>query len=229
MNTNTGADFDVLGDSAGMKKVQMKYTKMDMNMDMDVPGANSDEMNERMKDVADAMVNKTITLLLDKDNKIVESEGLVELMSADPNMSDVQREVVSKMFDKDQLNQSFGQMFQMYPDKPVQVGDSWVKNLDLAMGGIKMKSKVTYELKSVDGNTASIGIKGAIDGEGSMNSAGTDMKMSMKGSQDGQTKVDLQTGYMQSADLNGDIKATANAAGMKIPMTIKMKVKTSGK
>ena len=229
MNGATGANFEVLTDSAGLKRLQMTYTRMDMTMDMDVPGADPEMMNERMKDVAAAMVGKKITIVLDSLNRIVESQGLTEILTADSMMSEMQRDVVAKLFDKDQLNQAFGQMFQMYPDKPVQVGDSWTRDLDIAMGGVKMKAKMTYELKSVSDNVAAISINGVIDGEGAMNSVGTDMKMTMKGSQEGETKLDVGSGYMQSASVNGDIKANANAAGVKIPMTIKMKVITSGK
>jgi len=82
---------------------------------------------------ADSLGGKSRTILLNKNNEIVDVTGLdyKKLMDM-PNTYGAAllcRNFGKKCFSKDNLNSMIGQTFQTYPDHPVKVGDTWEKEI----------------------------------------------------------------------------------------------------
>jgi hypothetical protein len=133
------------------------------------------------------------------------------------------------MFSKEQMNGMFGAMFQMYPEKPVRVGESWDKNISTAIGDIKMTMKGKYKLKSVSNDVATIDIVGDFSGKGNMSQGQMEMDMDLRGSQDGQMSIGLKDGYLKDADYKLDMKGEMNVMGQRVPMVIAGKYQIKGK
>lgn len=223
--------FEVLGDTNDLKKIKMTYENINMTMKMNTPGTEGMNMDSMMNKSNKKMEGKSISILLDKNNKVVAVEGYEELIASnmDEEMDEATKEQFKKMFSKEQANSMLGMMFQMYPDKPVRVGESWEKEIETSMAEIKMTVKGKYTLKSVKDGVANILVAGKFSGKGSMNQNGMSMDMDMDGDQSGQINIGLSDGYLKDSDYKMDIKANMNAMGQKVPMTIKAKYIMKGK
>lgn len=224
MMMDIGSHFQVLDSTNSGQQLKLTYTNMKMKMDlgMKMPGANTDSIMDATSKNA---VGKSIIITV-KDNIVTNVSGMDSL--AFTNSTTESRAAVEKMFTRENMNQTFGMMFNMYPDKPVKVGDSWEKINEVELGMMKMKIKTTYTLSGVKDGLAELTMNGTIDSNGSMTQQGMDMKIDMGGTQKGRMTVKLATGYIYKGDYDMDITASMNAMGQKIPMTLKGKYTITG-
>lgn len=216
MKMNMAVEMEVLGDSADLKKIRFTYTKAKMSMDMvGLPetGMNTDDIMDK---AAERMEGKSIILLLNKDNEIVDVTGFEEMMDDTYNDDLTSREQVKKMFSKDQINSMMGLMFQMYPDHPVRVGDTWEKESDMGMGPLKMRMKNKFKLKQVGNGIATIEIETKYNGKGKMEQGNMSVDMDMNGTQSGEIGIGLDDGYLEGADYKIKVKAKAKVMGQKM-------------
>ncbi len=222
-------NFEVLGDTAGLKKIRMTYEDAKMSMKLKgVPGADEMNTDSLMNISSERLKGKTVTLLVNANNEVVDVQGFDQFLENE-NLDATTQLQVKKMFSKEQMNSMFGMMFQLYPEKPVRVGESWDKNISTSIADIKMTMKGKYKLKAVSNDIATIDIVGDFSGKGKMSQGQMDMNMDLKGSQDGQMNVGLKDGYLKDADYKLDMKGEMNAMGQKVPMEIKGKYMIKGK
>jgi hypothetical protein len=227
MKMDMGSKFEVMnGDTAG-KELKMTYTKAHMSMDMGMKGI--DMPDSLLNKANNNIIGKSITIKLSPNNEITEVNGLNEMFTSDSTMDPATKEMIEKMFSKDQLNNLYGMMFSMYPSKPVRVGDTWDAETKVNVANIDMKIKIKYKLVAVKNGLADIDVDGVINGKGNMNQKGVSMDMDMKGSQKGTLTVKLEDGYLQSGNYKMDVKADMQVMGQKIPMTIKGDYVLTGK
>lgn len=157
MTMNAQLDFEVLGDSDGLKEVGITYTQMKMGMKMKAMGI--ENITDSIMDKATGrIVGKTVTMQLNEKNEIVNTNNF-ETLTDNEELDEATREQMKKMFSKDQLNGMLGMMFQMYPDKPVKIGDSWENETNTSMAGVAMKVKGKYTLTSVKDGVAFIALE----------------------------------------------------------------------
>jgi len=222
MIMDIGSHFDVLDSSTAGQQLKMTYTNMKMKMDMAMkaPNVNTDSI---MDEATKGIVGKSLVLTI-KDKKVTDVKGMDSIGAAD----EASRAMMEKMFTPESLNQTFGMMFNIYPDKPVKIGDSWDADNEVEMGSMKMKVKTTYTLAGVKDGLAELTMNGTINSTGSMEQGGMEMNMDMKGSQKGRMYVKLETGYINKGNYDMNIDATMDAMGQKIPMTLKGKYSITG-
>nr|MBA3674713.1 hypothetical protein [Chitinophagaceae bacterium] len=132
-----------------------------------------------------------------------------------------QKQMMQKVFSKDQFNTMFGMMFDMYPKKPVRIGDSWTSETSMNMSGFAMKINNKYTLNSVKNGIGEIAIDGTINSDGSMNKNTEGLKMNMSGGQKGVYTIKMETGYLQTGYYKMDMKIEMEILGKKMPMTMK--------
>ena len=217
--------FEVTGDTGNLKKLSFTYDDFKMRMKM----ANVPEevnMDSIMDKSTEGIKGQTITIMLNEKNEIVEVNGIENIIAT----SDMQaRAQMEKMFSKDQLNSMMGMMFQMYPNKPVKVGETWENEIETSVADIKMKVKGKYTLKSVKDGVASVEMKGTYTGKGTLSQGGTSIDVDMDGNQEGIINIGLADGYLKDADYKMDVKAEMNTMGQKMPMTMKGRYLMKGK
>jgi hypothetical protein len=215
-------DFSVSGDSNNLKKIKMTYEKMGMTMKLDAPGMDGMNMDSILNKSNELINGKSVNILVNEKNEIVDVAGFEDIM-VNEGLDDASKMQIKKMFSKEQINSMLGMMFQMYPDKPVKVGESWEKEIEFPMAEIKMKIKGKYTLKSVKDGVAFIDLKGTFKGKGSMNQNGMAIDMDMDGTQNGQINIGLEDGYLKDSDIKMDMKALTEVMGQKMKMTMKGK------
>lgn len=220
--------FDVLKPTDSGKVVKLTYTKAEAHMDMGNLGQMGNSTDSILKSTYDRIVGKSIEMVLAPDNRITSVRGFDSLVTSigDDEMS---RETIQKMFSQEQLNSNFGMYFNLYPQKPVKIGESWTSETKMNVANIDMSVKVKYTLVSVKNGLAEIDVNGEIGGDGNMSKSGMSMSMKMSGSQKGSMTVNLADGYLQKGGYKMDIKADMETMGQKIPMTISADYRVSGK
>jgi Family of unknown function (DUF6263) len=221
-------DFSVSGDSNNLKKIKMTYEKMGMTMKLDAPGMDGMNMDSILNKSNELINGKSVNILVNEKNEIVDVAGFEDIM-VNEALDDASKMQIKKMFSKEQINSMLGMMFQMYPDKPVKVGESWEKEIEFPMAEIKMKIKGKYTLKSVKDGVAFIDLKGTFKGKGSMNQNGMAIDMDMDGTQNGQINIGLEDGYLKDSDIKMDMKALTEVMGQKMKMNMKGKYLMKGK
>jgi len=219
MGVNGATSFEVIDTTTGMKELALTYDKMNMTMQAKTPdGTTKNLLNN---DVAGKVVGKTIKMRINDKNEITTIEGVEDIMWGDSTDSEAAREQMKKMFSKEQMNSLFGMMFQLYPDKPVRVGDTWEKETQVTVAGVDMKMAAEYELKEVKNGVAYISVDGTYKGKGRMNQGTVQAEMEMSGGQKGNINIGLADGYVKDAQLDMDIKADMKARGQSIPVSMK--------
>ncbi len=218
-------DFEVKANSPAEKELSMEYTRMKMSVDIKMPGMPSNSIND--ENLGNKLIGKKVVLKLNDKNEITETTGFDEIIS-DSNTDPQTRKQMEQLFSKEQINSMFGAMFQLYPDKPVKVGDTWQRETELTIAGMTMMMQMEYKLVNVKNGIASINMDGKLKGKGKMSQQGIDMEMEIKGGQKGNINIGLEDGYQRDSKFTMDMSGTIDVIGKKVPMTMKSDYEMKG-
>ncbi len=219
MNMDAAIGFKVANGTADNKELAMTYNQMKMGMDMGKLQQTSINTDSIMNESTSKFIGKKVLLTLSPKNEITNVSGFDAIANSSDNP--MAKEMMEKMFSKEQLNSMLGMMFSMYPGKPVKVGEVWESSTTMNMANIDMKVKIKYKLVGVKNGLADIDVDGIIDGKGKMNQGGMEMDMAMNGTQKGILTIKMDDGYLKDGAYKMDVKAEMEMMGQKIPMAIK--------
>ena len=229
MKMESANSFEVMNADSLNKELKMTYNNLHMSMDMGKLNQAAVNTDSIMNSSTKGVIGKSVVFMLSKDNEIISTSGFDSLMTNE-SQSEASRQMIKKMFSKEQLNNLFGMMFSMYPGKPVKVGESWTSKTVVNIADIDMKVNVKYTLIGVKNGLADIDVDGVIDGKGEMNkSSGVPLEIAMSGTQKGTMTIKMTDGYLQNGAYKMDIKADMVVMGQKIPMTMKADYTLNGK
>jgi hypothetical protein len=158
-----------------------------------------------MDNVYHAIKGKSFIMKVDAAGKITEVLGLDEMQKAAMESIQTTDEYrpyfesgFKSQFNQESLKQSFEQVLNIYPAKPVKTGDSWQKEMTLGM----MKMKTTFTVESIDKDKVMVDASSSFDMMGST------------GTQKGTYEIDARTGLVTSAQYNqvfeGPMKMTVD-------------------
>ncbi len=228
MNMDAGTRFEVMENPSNNKELKLTYTKMHMGMDMgnqEMAAVNTDSI---LNATTEKMVGRSVFIELSPTNEIIQVKGFDSLMINNTD-NEASRQMIEKMFSKEQLNSSFGMMFSMYPAKPVKVGETWTAKTKVNVANMDMQVNLTYKLVAVKNGVAEIDVDGIIDGKGDMKQKDMAVGISMSGTQNGTFTINMNDGYMQNGSYKMDVKADMEMGGQKVPMTMKANYSLSNK
>ncbi|MCE5339845.1 MAG: DUF6263 family protein [Planctomycetaceae bacterium] len=238
--------LDCVGvDANGNMNVKMSYKSMKMSMegpmgkmefDSTKPksaDANTPPHEKMMADMFAAMVGSEFQMKIKPTGETSDIRGLSEMMKkikGDAN-SQPMGDIISKMFNEDQVKELTGNMMNMYPAEPVAIGDSWydTKSMNFMM---PIDIDTTYMLKGVKDGIATIDMVSKMDMGDSSKPIVIDpnnkMSMQLAGTINGTSEVDVKTGMTKKTDMtmnfSGMMKMEPNQdmpQGMTMPMSIK--------
>jgi Family of unknown function (DUF6263) len=220
MNMDAGITFEVTDTTATSKELKLTYTKMHMGMDMGNKAMAAINMDSIMNASIEKMIGKAVLIELSSSNEITQVKGFDSLL-LNSSDNEASKQMMEKMFSKDQMNNMFGMMFSMYPGKPVKVGETWTSKSKVNLANIDMQINIKYKLVGVKNGLADIDVDGIIDGKGDMKQNGMSIGMTMSGTQKGMLTIKMKDGYLENGSYKMDVKADMEMAGQKVPMTIK--------
>jgi hypothetical protein len=182
-----------------------------------------------------ALIGQSYTIKVSPQGKVLEITGMEQLSeavrqkapAADPSQGP---DALSAFIDKGAVKEMTENSMAVYPDKPVEPGDSWTRT-QLTSRGFAMITDSKWTLQKQEGGVATIATAGSVkvDPNGApMQTQGMAMKMDLSGTQEGTIQMDEATGLIRSnrghQQLKGQINVGASPEGpfnmMSIPMTI---------
>ncbi len=231
MNMNNKISMDMSMDvkkrNEDQTAVVISYDKADMLIDAGIFkqefSSDSDDGNPFT-----AIAGKSITMILDKDNQVVEVEG-VENLLGDEAEDLGPMAGIKQLFSSDQLKQTIQQgLLQNVPDKELKVGDSWPYTMEMPapQGEGKIAVKGSYTLKKFaefDGHPCAVlSTKGdmtidmEIAGGGKMKVEDSDFT--------GEIYFDNKLGLPRKSDLLTKMAMSMDAGGQQMKMNMDMTV-----
>ncbi|NJK83612.1 MAG: hypothetical protein HC912_07120 [Saprospiraceae bacterium] len=211
---NSDGTFDLTVTTKSMKMEQVN-PMMNMRFDSDNPANNEPE---GMMDGLSNMIGKSFDVVVDKqgDVKSVSMEGKLfdGVFDNVPGGEQMAAQFESQFGEsaiKSALNQTLG----FFPDKPVKVGDSWVKSTTSEMG-MKLDLQTTYTLKERKNGNASIEFVSNVatsPSEAPLEMMGMTMSYDMKGTLKGTILVNEKTGWAIKNSGEQSMKGKMNMSG----------------
>ena len=214
-------------------KIKTKTPQGEFEYDSAKPVLDSNNpMSQMMGAMYSAMVGASMTMKLKPNGEVYEVDGLGAMMEklaeAGPE-AEMIKQMMKQMFDDEKMKDSMGEMFVVYPDEPVVVGQAWYDEMGLDIG-FPIDYTTTYMLVKRENGLAYIDSVAKMDlGDEAQKIEMGPMKTSfqMAGTVNQSIVVDELSGWLKSADgkmnLTGIIKMEPNAQmpnGMTMPMKI---------
>jgi hypothetical protein len=126
------------------------------------------------------------------------------------------------------LKNNMEQMFNIFPDSAVHVGDRW-KLSSTQHEQINMVNKASCQLKEIVDGTAVIHSVGEISSDSSSGSLnGTPYTADLKGKEESDAAMETTTGMLLHSTSESEITGTISSMGRDIPVTITISMKLEG-
>lgn len=200
-------------------KVDQVNPMSSVNFDSKNPENNSDDV----ANMYGAMVGAVLTSTMNPDGEVIAIEGtdalldkMVANVADNPMMTKAQfKETLKAQFGDEAMSNTLGNIVKIYPNKPVKVGDSWMKT-DTLSGTIDAIIETTYTLQSRKAGKSYIDVTGTIrpdkDGKG-MEMMGMKMKYNLSGTQSGRIVLDEATGWADKSEIDQTMAGTVQMSG----------------
>jgi hypothetical protein len=217
----------IVDENAGVKTVATTYNsvKMSMNvmgmnieMDSNKPVEGDVDMKKNpmgaMNKIMAGLINKPFMVKVNEEGDVLEVTGFDKIVSdmIDSLGLEEQQKEMAKASMKDQFNDqsmkdNFAQMFTIFPNKEVKVGDSW-KKTHSTVGKMGAVYNTTYTVKDIDGDHVTLRTDTKInsDKEGA----------EIDGTQTGNIIVDSKTGLMINSEFDQNFKMKTDKMTMDI-------------
>ncbi len=216
--------YEVTASDGDNKKLSITYDHIKMKnttpmgaMEYD---SRAEKKGEGMLNFMDSLIGKSFNITIAPDGNIVKVENLVNLMNALPGDGPAKEEL-QKMFSDTAIRHMMQNSFDIYPGKPVKVGETWKKNSSMGVSGFNINMANTYTLKSIANGKANIAVSSVMTLPATeMNQAGMQMKMEMNGKQEGTMEVEIASGQILSGKTHQTITGKINVGGQEMPMDI---------
>lgn len=159
-------NMQVVDEKSDMKTIKTTYKRIDMTTDMP-NGQKMEFSSEKQVDAMDFMQlpskmfgiikGKSFTMQVNGKGEVVSvsgfdkiGEAVVNEMNVPEEMKPMMRQNFQKQFNDEAAKQIFSQAFEIYPNKPVKIGDSWKSSSTIA--ALKQDVATVYTVKNIKGN-----------------------------------------------------------------------------
>ncbi|MFD2582739.1 DUF6263 family protein [Pedobacter vanadiisoli] len=136
-------------------------------------------------------------------------------MSKDTSQVKQIKNALSKQFSNEVVKQTMESSFKIYPDKAVKIGDSWSVDTKMQMS-MPIETITQYTLKEVKDNVAILGVKGTLISKGDFQVMGNKMETDLKGTNSGETSIDIKTGVVLNSHLRIELYGKMKSMGQDI-------------
>lgn len=167
-----------------------------------------------------AVVGHKVKLFMTNDGEVTQTEINEMQLSTHLNQT--------KEINTESAKEMVRNTFDMYPNKPVKVGDFWKKKSRFNMNESAIESQTTYELKSVKDGLAIVHLKAIVEMPDNDMLSST-ARISMKGTQTGFIQLDINSGAIVFSEIEIVLKGTVSMQGQELPMQLKGKTITKSK
>jgi hypothetical protein len=206
----------VLERSGERIKIRCTYTQMQLSSSSPspmVPKISFDSRTPNYRTPMDSMVSVLLGSFIGKSYVVEMSpSGTVQAIAGMKEMlggmsqSNPMLANMTQMFSDDALKQSLEQSFRIYPEKPVNIGDSWDVKQAISMNGMSIDNVTTYTLSALKNGIATLDIKSKMDYQLTTPVEGT-LRGNTSGSMDVDSKTGLPTQSVSTMKMSGKFSA----------------------
>jgi Family of unknown function (DUF6263) len=210
------------------RSFRMNMDMMGMKIDVDTDKPDLANGKDEPKGMPTAMLNKVFSgivgksfnMKVDEEGKVLEVtgfremlQGMADSMALNDEMKQQMMTSLNDQFNEQSVKDQFGQIFTIFPNTEIKVGDTWEKSF--ATGG-KMAAKfsTTYTVKEIEGDHVTLATKTRIGSSG---------EMDLSGDQTGTLLIDSKSGLMVNGEFDQHINVKTQ--GVELEITGKGKIK----
>jgi hypothetical protein len=222
VNTKMESEYsiEVTDDDGNLKTLKATYERIALNVSL--PGRNiqadSDKIDTVNKEAVNepghlmnamfgALKGKSFFVKVDKEGKVTEVNGMNEIaqsmisgLNIKEELKPMAQQAFSQQFNEQNIKDMFSQSFNIFPNKPVKIGDTWEKKVN-GSAAMPINMTTVYKVQSIDGNMVTLNTNSKMDFTG-------DSKMS--GNQTGIMKVDASSGLVTKGNFEQKITGQMN-------------------
>ena len=228
--------YDVKSVEKGVTTINVTFKAL--KMDTDVAGmqrltydsTNPDAGTNELKAMSN-LIGKSFLMYINEEGNVEKVAGLAEIIGG---VEGPQSELLKQSFGDSSMIQNMNQITNIYPNKKVTIGDTWVKTFSGPIAGM-MQSEATsnFALSEVTGDIATLEVDGQM-GFSKLTGGGANpmlqgAEFNLNGTQRGTMEVDIASGLPMQTKLKQDISGNLAIQGMQIPMSITSDITITGK
>ena len=178
--------------------------------------APKDEQLKNIWTINNTLVGSKFSVKMKENGEVISIKGIDELYkkvekAITPFVKEAEQkkqfvEYFKQGFNEKMLKEEFSAGINILPKKGVKLGESWMISENIDPEG-KVKSNITYTLNKIENGVVEVSVKGNIPVKSNKQTQnGITMTMSVEGSQNGTLKIDENSGWILSSQMN--IKTT---------------------
>ncbi len=227
-NTQSVFTCEVISNDGIETRIEVNYEKVIVNTSMpqgeftfDSDKADTDSLSKLKESISTPFF-----IFLNDEGDLIRIEGLKnftgntddnESLSAIKDRFD--KESLAKIFNEESLAKMFDEIFNILPDHPISIGDSWQKNSQQNINHqFNLSNVLTFTLESLSEDLAWINIEGNVTS--SMGGESSVGEVNMEGSQNGIFEVDRLSGLTSSSETHQEVNGLLKAQGFEVPVKI---------
>ncbi len=235
--TTVVINYAVNRDSAGNYLFNTTYDKLKFyikknDQESELDAANAANTFDPVEKMLGLLKQSEITTTVSPDGEMKSVSGYQQLTdkvmaafnTADANTRQMAKSRWEQFIEEGVMKKSMEQLFSMFPDSAVQVGDKWTMQTT-QKGEVSMRVTTTYTLKEITDGKATISSESNLSKDPSSASVmGFPLAGELNGHQTGESKIDIKTGMLVSSKITVTIKCNLQVMGMDVPIVIKNKI-----
>jgi hypothetical protein len=217
-----GKTADAVDVSYSFKDVALSLSTGGMHFAYDsrTPSASPNETEVALSKILSGLLAKSFEVRFGTDGSVQSISGLnaliQQMMSATGDANNQMAGPMLQSFSDESMKSTFEQSFKYFPNRPVNVGDTWDATLNTSLGsGMNTDMKSAFQLKSYDANQATLSVNSTFSMGGN-----STMTMALNGTATGEIQLDLKTGMPSASSttqtIKGKIKMQETEVGMDI-------------
>ncbi|MBE5320546.1 hypothetical protein IM793_15370 [Pedobacter sp. MR2016-19] len=236
-NIGTDYTFDITEGHNGEKDVKVTYNRIFMkSVAMGTTMTyNSDEQDSTKKNPFSGLKGASFFMTVTPYGGIKTVAGIDKMldnmaskMTTDTSQVKQIKNALSKQFSEEVVKQTMESSFKIYPERAVKIGDKWTVDTKLQMS-MPIETITEYTLKEVKDGIATLSVKGALVSKGSFEAMGNKMETDLKGTNSGETSIDIKTGIVLNSHLRIELYGKMKSMGQDIDFEMQGINKIMGK
>lgn len=235
--TTVVVHYQINKDSTGNFLFNIHYDKIHLytkagDSEADEDGENAENSLDGIERSLGLLKNTPLEATVSRTGEVSSVRGYKELgaklisgiAGADANTRATTQAKWDKIIGDGMIKKNMKDLFAFFPDSAVRVGDKW-KMASKQKSEISFDILTTYRLKEIDDGVAVLIVNADMTSEpGTTDYLGTEVTSDLKGSQEGEYRIDIKTGMLQQGEITSKVSGQLQAMGKEIPLDIYTKV-----
>jgi hypothetical protein len=234
--------FSIDKDSSGNTLIGIQYQKLHIytkknDEETEINDANAATSSDPTEKFIGALKHANIVATVNSAGEVKNISGYREVVNEvlpELNIDDLNSKIMiqkqwQQMVEENLIRKNIDQLFKIFPDSAVHVGDQW-KLVSHEKGDINFMVKHFFTLKSISDGIAHVESHGEIQSDtSSANLMGYNVSTDLKGEQNGEYEVDIKSGMMLNGKISSETNGNVQVIGRDVPLKIKVEIKINGK